>query len=84
MGHPELDLLGKALYVADYVEPTRKHVSAQEKRFILEASSIDYMVLRVYDHVIRIGRHKERDLSPTTKRMIEKINSTVRAVKNHE
>lgn len=77
-GHPDLDILGKALYVADYVEPTRKHMSAQEKRFILEAGSIDYMVLRVYDHIIRGRGRKERDLSPLTKRMVENIHRTVR------
>ncbi len=77
-GHPDFDLLGKAMYVADYIEPTRKHISDREKRFILEAGSLDFMVLRVYDHVIRNSGAKGK-IYPLTNRMIEKIHKVVQA-----
>lgn len=50
LGHPTLDTLGLALYVADYVEPHRRHLSDQERAAILSADSVASMVIRTVEH----------------------------------
>ena len=48
MGHPELDRLGRALYLADYTEPGRKHRQAQRAEYRNRVpSAMDDVLLQV-------------------------------------
>ena len=50
LGHPDLGPIGWILYVADYIEPGRKHVNHRDRQRILSLQSLPAMVCAVIDH----------------------------------
>lgn len=49
LGHPDFDAIGKALFVADYIEPGRTRPTPEDRDRIREASTLDRMVLRILE-----------------------------------
>ena len=47
LGSPDMGVLGAAIYVADFAEPGRKHLSDDEKHYILGMDSLEEMVLYI-------------------------------------
>lgn len=49
LGHPDLGAVGLALYVADFCEPGRKHLSNEDRTAILAETTLPAMVRRIID-----------------------------------
>ncbi len=49
LGSKDMGVLGAAVYVADFAEPGRKHLSDKEKKRILTLDSLEEMVLHVIE-----------------------------------
>lgn len=47
-GHPDMGLLGYALFASDYLEPGRTHITREDKEKILAADSLEQMVCEIY------------------------------------
>jgi nicotinate-nucleotide adenylyltransferase len=73
LGHPEFGFLGKSLYVADYCEPSRKHLE-NGFRERLEKLSLDRMVITVLEH----EKARRKTLAPITQAMYDKLKGTAR------
>lgn len=60
LGSVEMGALGAALYIADYVEPLRNYLSAQQRQELLEKDSLEQIcldvVLQQKDHLRRCGK----------------------------
>ncbi|WP_052078327.1 bis(5'-nucleosyl)-tetraphosphatase (symmetrical) YqeK [Spirochaeta lutea] len=56
LGKPGMGLVGRILYVADYVEPGRKYIDQGFYQQILAESSIHGMVLGVIEHARSRGK----------------------------
>lgn len=50
LGHPSLGPVGWVLFVSDYAEPGRKHLSREERERILSAETLPRMVCSVVEH----------------------------------
>jgi len=51
LGSRDMGVLGAALYIADYLEPSRTHLTREERERLLESSSLEAICLQV------LGRH---------------------------
>ena len=49
LGHPDFDTIGKALFVADYIEPGRMKPAQADRDRIGAESTLDRMVLRILE-----------------------------------
>jgi len=58
-GRPGLEMLGQALYVADFAEPTRKFHEAAQAREIVRRKGFDDAVLYVAEMKLAFCRNKE-------------------------
>ena len=72
LGNPGLGNLSKIVYVADYLEPTRKYLTKAERENILERD-IDSIVLYVTGEIIRILKGKGKNPLEPTMKMYEEI-----------
>ncbi len=66
LGHKEMGRYGAVLYISDYAEKGRKHLSEAERELILSQSSLEKMVMLIMDmqrsYFVRKGI-KEADVS---------------------
>ncbi len=69
-GHPGLEDMGKALFVADYLEPSREHITREEAERILALKTLNDMVIARCKHAVRTFNNP---LLPATKAMLEEI-----------
>lgn len=49
LGSIEMGKLGAAIYIADYIEPGRKHLSEDDRNTILSKSSLEDMIISIMD-----------------------------------
>ncbi len=49
LGSPDMGKLGALIYIADYMEPGRKHLSEEERRKILLSSSLEEMTALIIE-----------------------------------
>ncbi len=49
LGSPDMGKLGAVIYIADYMEPGRKHLSEEERRKILLSSSLEEMTALIIE-----------------------------------
>lgn len=68
LGHPDMGLLARVLFVADYFEPGRSFLTAQT-RAVTEGDNLDEMVCRAIEDVI--GRGLE--LAPVTAELYRRV-----------
>ncbi len=61
-GHPDMGRLGYALYVADFLEPGRTHITSKERAEILLLESLEQMMLEIYRR--QFTYFASRDVSP--------------------
>jgi len=61
-GHPSMGKLGYALYVADFLEPHREHITDGERETILSKESLEQMMLEIYRR--QFSFFSKNDISP--------------------
>lgn len=66
LGNKDMGKRGFALYVADYLEPGRTHISDEERFSILSQESLEAMVLAIIDRKERYLRKKGRAIASCT------------------
>lgn len=75
--HPDSDLLGKILYIADYIEPNRDFPGVDKMR-TMTYQNLDYGMLGGLDHTIMYLMQSAAFIHPLSiearNRLIEKIN----------
>ncbi len=49
LGHKEMGKYGAVLYIADYMEPGRKHLDDNDRARILSCSSLEDMIITIMD-----------------------------------
>lgn len=69
VGSKRMGTLGAALYVADYLEPTRKHVKHSFRQAVLEKESLEEMVYLIVLQSESYLKSKERDIIELTKEL---------------
>ena len=47
LGSTEMGVLGACLYIADYLEPNRKHITESDRAMILSMATLEEMVLEI-------------------------------------
>ena len=47
LGSVDMGVLGACLYIADYLEPNRKHITPEDRNMILSLPSLEEMVLEI-------------------------------------
>lgn len=62
-GHPEMGELAKIIYIADYIEEGRAHISDQFRRRILGLNTPDEMVLKIMQSQFAHLKDKQTDIS---------------------
>lgn len=73
LGKPGLGVIGKALFVADYLEPFRKFVRDDFRARVL-GLTLDEMVCAVIDH----DKKREKTLAPITMAMYDELKGKIR------
>ena len=60
LGSPDMGMLGALIYIADYLEPLRKHLDDTQRRDLLRTSSVEQLCLAVVEqhrqHLAETGR----------------------------
>lgn len=49
LGSKDMGRLGAVLYISDYIEPGRKHLSAEDRSYILAPDSLEEITIRIMD-----------------------------------
>lgn len=49
LGHVEMGLYGAVLYIADYTEPGRKHLTDKDREEIFSSDSLEEMIIKIMD-----------------------------------
>ncbi len=62
-GHPQMGDLAKVIYIADYIEPGRTHISDDSRRVILEFDSLNAMVLTILKAQFAHLKEKQTEIS---------------------
>ena len=57
-GHPDMGLPGYILFIADYIEPGRTHLTEGERLEILQLSSLEDMMIHILDRQFAYFRSK--------------------------
>jgi predicted HD superfamily hydrolase involved in NAD metabolism len=66
IGSVAMGLLGAALFVADYMEPLRRHLHPGERDTLLESKSLEGICLRVVESHLAHLEHKGKEGAATT------------------
>lgn len=61
-GHPDMGQLGYALYVADFLEPHRLHITGEQRDYILSLETLEQMMLEIYGR--QFSHFAKNDISP--------------------
>ncbi len=49
LGSPDMGPYGAVVYIADYIEPGRKHLTDLDRKHILSADTLEGMIIRIMD-----------------------------------
>ena len=49
LGSPDMGPYGAVVYIADYIEPGRKHLTDDDRKHILSADTLEDMIIRIMD-----------------------------------
>ena len=49
LGHVEMGLYGAVLYIADYTEPGRKHLTDKDREHIFSSDTLEGMIIKIMD-----------------------------------
>ena len=49
LGSMEMGPYGAVVYIADYIEPGRKHLTDEDRKYILSALTLEGMIVRIMD-----------------------------------
>ncbi len=79
-GDRDMGLLGMLLFVADYIEPGRTHISEEFRQEVLNMSAPQQMVIRVIEDEMKYLDRKKVPVSERTLRLIEHIREETYAV----
>ncbi|HDQ15137.1 MAG TPA: HD domain-containing protein [Sediminispirochaeta sp.] len=72
-GSPEMGSLGKALFIADYIEEGRRHITDEERRRILNTGSLEAMCFEVVERHRAYLELKGLPTSRRTEALIERL-----------
>lgn len=61
LGSIDMGILGACLYIADYTEPNRKHITNDDRKEIFSLSSLEEMVMNILKREERY--YKEKDMT---------------------
>src|SRR6056297_2645461 len=62
-GHPDMGDLGKVLYIADFIEPGRSHISEDFRANIFRLESLDGMLKKIIEAQFSHLREKQVEIS---------------------
>ncbi|MCF7947990.1 MAG: bis(5'-nucleosyl)-tetraphosphatase (symmetrical) YqeK [Spirochaetia bacterium] len=62
-GHSDMGDLGKVLYIADFIEPGRSHITEDFRASILHLESIDWMLKKILEAQFSHLREKQVEIS---------------------
>ncbi|MGC9312386.1 MAG: bis(5'-nucleosyl)-tetraphosphatase (symmetrical) YqeK [Sediminispirochaetaceae bacterium] len=79
-GDRDMGLLGMLLFVADYIEPGRTHISEEFRRGVLKMNMPQRMVMRVIEDEMKYLDEKRIPVSERTMRLIVHIKEEMYAV----
>ncbi|MGM0431339.1 MAG: bis(5'-nucleosyl)-tetraphosphatase (symmetrical) YqeK [Spirochaetota bacterium] len=74
LGHPDMGRLAYTVFIADFCEPGRTHLTDQERQRILAPSSLEKIMLLVLQKQLDHFQQQEvSDVSPTTRALYTKL-----------
>lgn len=79
-GDRDMGLLGMLLFVADYIEPGRTHISEEFRQEVLKMSTPQRMVMRVIEDEMKYLDEKRVSVSVRTMRLIDHLREEMYAV----
>lgn len=79
-GDRDMGLLGMLLFVADYIEPGRTHISEEFRRGVLKMNMPQRMVMRVIEDEMKYLDEERVPVSERTMRLIAHIKEEMYAV----
>src|SRR6056297_2048153 len=62
-GHPDMGDLGKVLYIADFIEPGRRHITEDFRDSILQFENLDGMLKKILEAQFSYLREKQVEIS---------------------
>lgn len=71
LGSVKMGVLGAALYIADYIEPLRSHLTKEERFAILRETSLEKMVLKIIKLHKLYLRSKKKIMAKTTENLYQ-------------
>lgn len=80
-GHPDMGKLGQILFIADYIEPGRKHISRSLRTAIMHMDLND-MTLKVLNDQTAYLRDKGYRISKSSMMLFEKLSNAGRIKSN--
>ena len=82
-GHPDMGNLGRVLFIADYIEPGRKHIT-QSVRASLMQLDLNEMTLKVLNDQTAYLRDKGCRITQSSMLLFEKLSNFGRINKNQD
>ena len=73
-GHSSMGSLGYALYVADFLEPGRTHITGRDRERILSLDSLEAMMLEIYALQFAYFSGKDIEPEPESLRLYHKLS----------
>jgi len=69
LGSVSMGVLGACVYVADYIEPGRKHISAEDKDKIFNMPTLEGMVFEILTRERKYAKEVGRKVAPRSQRL---------------
>jgi len=83
-GKPDMSLLDKIIYVADYIEPGREKAPNLSEIRKLAFIDIDRAVYRILDDTLAYLEHSDGDIEPLTRKAYEYYRDYYNNLENHD
>jgi len=80
-GHPDMGELGQILFIADYIEPGRKHITNTIRASIMQLN-LNEMTLRVLNDQTAHLRESGCRITESSMQLFEKLSNSGRLIKN--
>ncbi|MFO7730527.1 MAG: bis(5'-nucleosyl)-tetraphosphatase (symmetrical) YqeK [Spirochaetia bacterium] len=76
-GHPDMGDLGKVLYIADFIEPGRGHITEEFRATILRFESLDGMLKKILEVQFLYLREKQVEISTYALQLYKNIEESL-------
>jgi nicotinate-nucleotide adenylyltransferase len=76
-GHPDMGAIGKVLYIADFIEPGRSHITEEFRANILRLESLDGMLKKILEAQFSYLREKQVEISAYALQLYKAIEASI-------